>query len=279
MLNWLLPATGPRQLYRIVDAMLDTQIILSYAWQDLVVVPRRTLPPQALVVALTPLLDDRAATALLDLRARGFDLSRDRDLAAGARRPGSKERYRTSRTGCGGCAVTRSAVASSERAFPWPSGTTSRHSRLPWRRWKHFAGRHEPRACRHRTGGACASRQSLPPTRRVAGDRLVAVVAALGGIGARSLRRLPSWAAGLRFCPGASSESARRYAVFLSLRPGTVDARAPMMAAAFFVAAELSFWSIERRNWRSEAAGGGPSACPARVGRSGHVPSWADCCS
>ena len=75
MLNWLLPATGPRQLYRIVDAMLDTQIILSYAWQDLVVIPRRTLPPQALVVALTPLLDDRAATALLDLRARGFDLS------------------------------------------------------------------------------------------------------------------------------------------------------------------------------------------------------------
>ena len=74
MLNWLLPATGARQLYRIVDAMLDTQIILSYAWQDLVVIPRRTLPPQALVVALTPLLDDRSTTALLDLRARGFDL-------------------------------------------------------------------------------------------------------------------------------------------------------------------------------------------------------------
>jgi uncharacterized protein (DUF58 family) len=73
-LNWLLPSTGARQLYRIVDAMLDTQITLSYAWRDLVVIPRRTLPPQALVLALTPLLDDRAATALLDLRARGFDL-------------------------------------------------------------------------------------------------------------------------------------------------------------------------------------------------------------
>ncbi len=73
-INWLLPATGARQLYRIVDAMLDTQIILSHAWRDLVVIPRRTLPPQALVLALTPLLDDRAATALLDLRARGFDL-------------------------------------------------------------------------------------------------------------------------------------------------------------------------------------------------------------
>jgi uncharacterized protein (DUF58 family) len=51
-LNWLLPSTGARQLYRIVDAMLDTQITLSYAWRDLVVIPRRTLPPQALVLAL-----------------------------------------------------------------------------------------------------------------------------------------------------------------------------------------------------------------------------------
>jgi uncharacterized protein (DUF58 family) len=74
MLNWLLPATGTAQLYRIVDAMLDTQIILNYAWKEIDVIPRRTLPPQALVLALTPLLDDRSANALLDLRARGFDL-------------------------------------------------------------------------------------------------------------------------------------------------------------------------------------------------------------
>ena len=73
-LNWLLPSTGARQLYRIVDSLLDTQIVLSYAWRDLVVIPRRTLPPQALILALTPMLDDRAITALLDLRARGFDL-------------------------------------------------------------------------------------------------------------------------------------------------------------------------------------------------------------
>ena len=74
MLNWLLPSTGMRQLYRIVDAMLDTEIILTYAWRDIAIVPRRTLPPQALVLALTPLIDDRAADALLDLRGRGFDL-------------------------------------------------------------------------------------------------------------------------------------------------------------------------------------------------------------
>jgi uncharacterized protein (DUF58 family) len=74
MLNWLLPSTGTGQLYRIIDSLLDTQIVLNYAWKDIHVLPPRTLPPQALVVALTPLLDDRAAGALLDLRARGFDL-------------------------------------------------------------------------------------------------------------------------------------------------------------------------------------------------------------
>jgi uncharacterized protein (DUF58 family) len=74
ILNWLLPTTGAVQLYRIVDAMLDTQIVLSYAWRDIRTVPRRTLPPQALVLALTPLLDERSETALLDLRGRGFDL-------------------------------------------------------------------------------------------------------------------------------------------------------------------------------------------------------------
>jgi uncharacterized protein (DUF58 family) len=74
-LNWLQPATGMTQLYRIVDALLDSQIVLSYAWRNLNVIPRGTLPPHALVLALTPLLDERATNALLNLRARGFDLA------------------------------------------------------------------------------------------------------------------------------------------------------------------------------------------------------------
>jgi uncharacterized protein (DUF58 family) len=75
VLNWLLPGTGPVQLYRIVDSLLDTEVVLNYAWKDIDAIPRRTLPPRALVLALTPLLDDRATDALLDLRARGFDLA------------------------------------------------------------------------------------------------------------------------------------------------------------------------------------------------------------
>ena len=75
VLNWLTPATGIIQRYRIVDALLDAEIALSYAWKDIDLVPRRTLPPQALVVALSPLLDERALAALADLRRRGFDVA------------------------------------------------------------------------------------------------------------------------------------------------------------------------------------------------------------
>jgi uncharacterized protein (DUF58 family) len=75
ILRWLLPGMGRIQAYRIADALLDTEIVFSYAWKDVEVLPRRTLPPQALVIALSPLLDDRAVGALLDLRARGFDLA------------------------------------------------------------------------------------------------------------------------------------------------------------------------------------------------------------
>jgi uncharacterized protein (DUF58 family) len=73
-LSWLLPASGTRQLYRIVDSLLQMDIVLSFAVKGVDVLPPRTLPPKALVLALTPLLDPRSASALLDLRARGFDL-------------------------------------------------------------------------------------------------------------------------------------------------------------------------------------------------------------
>jgi uncharacterized protein (DUF58 family) len=73
-LSWLLPTSGTVQLYRIVDSLLQTDIVLSFASRGVDVLPPRTLPPKALVIALTPLLDARSAAALLDLRARGFDL-------------------------------------------------------------------------------------------------------------------------------------------------------------------------------------------------------------
>lgn len=73
-LTWLVPASGTLQLYKIVDSLLQMDVVLSFAVKGVDVLPPRTLPPKALVLALTPLLDPRSAAALLDLRARGFDL-------------------------------------------------------------------------------------------------------------------------------------------------------------------------------------------------------------
>jgi uncharacterized protein (DUF58 family) len=75
VLNWLMPSAGTSQLYRIVDALIASDVRLSYAWRDVTHLPRRLLPARALVLALTPLLDARGIGALLDLRARGYDLA------------------------------------------------------------------------------------------------------------------------------------------------------------------------------------------------------------
>jgi len=75
VLRWLMPGMGIRQDYRIVEALLDTQVALSYAWKGIQVIPVRTLPPKALVLAVTPLLDERSVGALFDLRGRGFDVA------------------------------------------------------------------------------------------------------------------------------------------------------------------------------------------------------------
>ena len=73
-LSWLLPASGTKQLYKIVDSLIQMDVVLSFAAKGVDFLPPRSLPPKALVIALTPLLDARSASAILDLRARGFDL-------------------------------------------------------------------------------------------------------------------------------------------------------------------------------------------------------------
>jgi uncharacterized protein (DUF58 family) len=73
-LSWLLPAMGMKQLYAIVDTLIESSVVSSFVQRDVEILPPRTLPPQALVLALTPLLDDRSASTLLDLRTRGYDL-------------------------------------------------------------------------------------------------------------------------------------------------------------------------------------------------------------
>jgi uncharacterized protein (DUF58 family) len=74
VVRWLAPSSADIQRYRIVEALLETQIALSFGWKDIDVLPRRSLTPHALIIALTPLLDERGVHALVDLRRRGFDL-------------------------------------------------------------------------------------------------------------------------------------------------------------------------------------------------------------
>ncbi|MGA8427170.1 MAG: DUF58 domain-containing protein [Candidatus Dormiibacterota bacterium] len=74
VVRWLLPGLGPRHFQRVVEALLDTQVVASYAWRDIDVIPSRVLPPSATIIALSPLLDARSVGALADLHHRGFDV-------------------------------------------------------------------------------------------------------------------------------------------------------------------------------------------------------------
>jgi uncharacterized protein (DUF58 family) len=74
-LHWLEPAFGTTQLYRIIDALLASDIAFSYAWRNVDSIPLRVLPPGALILAISPLLDERSTALVTDLRRRGCDLT------------------------------------------------------------------------------------------------------------------------------------------------------------------------------------------------------------
>jgi uncharacterized protein (DUF58 family) len=74
VVTWLKVASGQMQVYRIVDHLLRTRPAESFAWKAIEFLPRGTLPPQALVVAFSPLVDARSIRALHDLKERGFAL-------------------------------------------------------------------------------------------------------------------------------------------------------------------------------------------------------------
>jgi uncharacterized protein (DUF58 family) len=74
ILRWLRPGMGPGQRYRLIETLLETGVEPTFTWRDVGLIPARILAPNALVVALTPLVDPRFVTMLEDLRARRFDL-------------------------------------------------------------------------------------------------------------------------------------------------------------------------------------------------------------
>ena len=73
--QWLPPSGGQAALYRLLDTLMETQVFATAAWKGIRHLPPRTLPAKALIVALTPLVDERGVAALFDLLARGYDLA------------------------------------------------------------------------------------------------------------------------------------------------------------------------------------------------------------
>lgn len=74
-LRWLRPASGAAQRQRIVESLLEARPISRMQDGAGLLVPTRFLPARALVLALTPLLEETVVRALLDLGGRGFDLA------------------------------------------------------------------------------------------------------------------------------------------------------------------------------------------------------------
>jgi uncharacterized protein (DUF58 family) len=71
--RWLAPSLGRRQVYKIIDTMLQSDASWSRG-SSFARLPRAALPPGALVIAFSPLLDQRFVESLRDLRERGFSL-------------------------------------------------------------------------------------------------------------------------------------------------------------------------------------------------------------
>ena len=73
--RWVPPGFGVRHVYRIAAALLDAEVAAHSGSGGLDLVPRRTIPPGAFVIALSPLVDGRALDAIADLRTRGYDVA------------------------------------------------------------------------------------------------------------------------------------------------------------------------------------------------------------
>jgi uncharacterized protein (DUF58 family) len=71
--SWVAPGAGRRQLPRIMDVMLAAPGGWA-AGAGISRLPRAALPPGALIIVFSPLLDTRLVETLRDLRERGFTL-------------------------------------------------------------------------------------------------------------------------------------------------------------------------------------------------------------
>lgn len=74
-LRWIGADIGERQFYRVAETILDVMGHQSYVAPDLDRIPCTALPPGAVVVYFSPLLDPRGIAVAQDLRGRGHPLT------------------------------------------------------------------------------------------------------------------------------------------------------------------------------------------------------------
>ena len=88
LFGWLITASGRAHMHRLVDYLIATRATTSYASKEIGYLPRRALPPLALVIAFSPLVDERALKALVELAGQGRALVVVDTLAEDAVAPG-----------------------------------------------------------------------------------------------------------------------------------------------------------------------------------------------
>jgi uncharacterized protein (DUF58 family) len=75
-LRWLRAASGATHVHRIIDTLLEVRELVAAGKEPHpLAIPLRTIPAKALVLVLSPLLEDAIVRTLLELRGRGFDLA------------------------------------------------------------------------------------------------------------------------------------------------------------------------------------------------------------
>ncbi len=256
------------QVYRIVDALLDTEVALSYAWKGIDVIP----PRHAAAAGARPRAD--AAPRRADDRPRCSTCARaaSTSRSSTSRRCPSSAPARATRAASrasGSCGATCSATATSARRA---GRGVARGQPLPGQVEEVRAFRRaRPRWLARSRGAlaalALAGRSAAHAALRLDGDAAGGVAFAGGAVSGsprrRSRRRLgPAVTIALVGLGGT-------YVLSLALDAGGVDRAAAIYAVTFLLAAELAYWSLELRAARGlggarRPAGGRPRAPRAR---------------
>jgi uncharacterized protein (DUF58 family) len=68
------PGVGRRQLELVTEALVDVRPVFSWADKEVRAIPPKALPAGATILVVSPLVDERTMTAVVDLRRRRHDI-------------------------------------------------------------------------------------------------------------------------------------------------------------------------------------------------------------